>query len=142
MFLDCMLLVLSPCSANYICWVVELHNCLIAVKPMSAQAIRNMPVLQVIAAGRRKFFYVYDLGGAKVERVSKIQGFDKEKSWETFAASPSQDNPTVAFLANGAPEPVTASWPLPARLWMIHTVSCSALVLTSVWYDVKCLSTT
>ena len=58
----------------------------------------------MVAAGRRKFFYVYDLGAAKVERVAKIQGFDKEKSWETFAASPSEANRTVAFLANGVRE--------------------------------------
>ena len=56
----------------------------------------------MVASGRRKFFYIYDLGAAKVERVARIQGFETEKSLESFAASPSEDNPTAAFMMNGA----------------------------------------
>ena len=36
---------------------------------------------QVIAAGRRKHFYVYDLGGGRVERVHGVFGRE-EKSFE------------------------------------------------------------
>ena len=57
---------------------------------------------QVVAAGRRKFFYVYDLAGGRVERVARVQGMDEERSMETFAASPAQDFPLLAFLGNGA----------------------------------------
>ena len=68
----------------------------------------------MVAAGRRKFFYVYDLGASRVERVVRIQGMKTEKSLETFAASPAEDNPTVAFLLNG-----TASF-CGVRLWISH----------------------
>ena len=56
----------------------------------------------MVAAGRRKFFYVYDLAGGRVERVARVQGMDEERSLETFAASPAQESPVLAFLGNGA----------------------------------------
>lgn len=59
-------------------------------------------MLQVVAAGRRRFFYVYHLASGRVERVARIQGMDEERSLETFAASPAQGfGPELAFLGNG-----------------------------------------
>ena len=57
----------------------------------------------MVAAGRRKFFYVYHLGSGRVERVARIQGMEEERSLETFAASPAQESLELAFLGNGAP---------------------------------------
>ena len=47
---------------------------------------------QVVAAGRRKFFYQLDLAGGRVERVAGLFGRD-EKSLESFVASHDQDRP-------------------------------------------------
>ena len=56
----------------------------------------------MVAAGRRKFFYVYHLASGRVERVARVQGMDEERSLETFAASPAQGSgPELAFLGNG-----------------------------------------
>ncbi len=53
----------------------------------------------MVAAGRRKHFYVFDLAAAAVERVAGLTG-RTERSLETFAACASADNPLVAFLGN------------------------------------------
>ncbi|TPX75135.1 hypothetical protein CcCBS67573_g03599 [Chytriomyces confervae] len=42
---------------------------------------------QVVVCGRRKFFYVYDVEGAAVERINGIRGRD-EKSFEHHVSSP------------------------------------------------------
>ncbi|KAI8618905.1 WD40-repeat-containing domain protein [Chytriomyces sp. MP71] len=58
--------------------------------------IKDMPIhsadftadgRQIVACGRRKFFYVYDVEGATVERVNGIRGRD-EKSFEQHTSSP------------------------------------------------------
>ena len=54
---------------------------------------------QVIAAGRRKCFYIYDLAASRVEKVQGILG-RPEKSFESFVTCPSSSNPLVAFLGN------------------------------------------
>eukprot|EP00897_Mesotaenium_endlicherianum_P005820 jgi/Mesen1/5266/ME000263S04377 len=51
----------------------------------------------VIAAGRRKWFYSYDLVAGKVQRVGGIVGRD-ERSLESFQVSP--DGELLAFLGN------------------------------------------
>lgn len=51
----------------------------------------------VVAAGRRNFFFVYDLEAGRVERVNCLIGRD-EKSLECFEVSP--DSKVVAFLGN------------------------------------------
>ena len=51
----------------------------------------------MIATGRRKHFYVFDLEAAKVERVGHLAG-RLEKSRENFAVSPDPGTPLVAFL--------------------------------------------
>ena len=58
--------------------------------------------LQVIASGRRNFFYVLDLGQARVERVHNLMHFDGQRSLESFAACASPANPLVAFLVRNA----------------------------------------
>lgn len=52
---------------------------------------------QVIVAGRRKFFYCFDLIKAKVDRIGPLTGRE-EKSLEVFEVSP--DSKTIAFLGN------------------------------------------
>mmetsp|Transcript_17016 Transcript_17016/g.28701 ORF Transcript_17016/g.28701 Transcript_17016/m.28701 type:complete len:535 (+) Transcript_17016:177-1781(+) len=55
---------------------------------------------QVIMSGRRRHFYVYDLGGGQVERVHGVFGRE-EKSFEGFAAAPEgAHQPMVAFYGN------------------------------------------
>lgn len=51
----------------------------------------------VVAAGRRNFFFVYDLQAGKVERVNCMVGRE-EKSLERFEVSP--DGKIVAFTGN------------------------------------------
>jgi U3 small nucleolar RNA-associated protein 18 len=51
----------------------------------------------VIMSGRRKYYYVYDLQRASVQRVPGIVGRE-EKSFEKFALSP--DNQWIAFLGD------------------------------------------
>eukprot|EP00271_Cylindrocystis_brebissonii_P009231 TRINITY_DN2392_c0_g1_i1.p1 TRINITY_DN2392_c0_g1~~TRINITY_DN2392_c0_g1_i1.p1 ORF type:complete len:600 (+),score=141.35 TRINITY_DN2392_c0_g1_i1:463-2262(+) len=53
---------------------------------------------RVIAGGRRKWFYVFDMAGGQVERVSSIGGGEEERSMENFELSP--DNRLIAFLGN------------------------------------------
>lgn len=52
---------------------------------------------QVIIAGRRKFFYSFDLVMAKVDRIGPLVGRE-EKSLEVFEVSP--DSSTIAFVGN------------------------------------------
>ncbi|KAK9146500.1 hypothetical protein Sjap_006403 [Stephania japonica] len=52
---------------------------------------------QVIAAGRRKFFYTFDLVKAKFEKIGPLIGRE-EKSLETFEVSP--DSSTIAFVGS------------------------------------------
>lgn len=52
---------------------------------------------QVIVGGRRNFFYSFDLGKAKFDRIGPLVGRD-EKSLESFEVSP--DSRTIAFLGN------------------------------------------
>ncbi|KAJ4824415.1 hypothetical protein Tsubulata_033281 [Turnera subulata] len=52
---------------------------------------------QVIIAGRRKFFYCFDVMEAKVDRIGPLVGRE-EKSLEVFEVSP--DSSTVAFVGN------------------------------------------
>ncbi|MBA0561950.1 hypothetical protein Golob_018740, partial [Gossypium lobatum] len=52
---------------------------------------------QVIIAGRRKFFYCFDLVKAKVDKIGPLVGRE-EKSLEVFEISP--DSSTIAFLGN------------------------------------------
>ncbi|XP_020572561.1 U3 small nucleolar RNA-associated protein 18 homolog isoform X2 [Phalaenopsis equestris] len=63
--------------------------------------IRNASFLpngsQVILAGRRKFFYVFDLVKAVVDKIGPLTGRD-EKSLELFEVSP--DSSTIAFAGN------------------------------------------
>ncbi len=60
---------------------------------------------QVIATGRRSFFYVLDLETAKIERVNGIFGRE-EKSFESFAASPSSQ--TAAFFGRDGSVPLVS----------------------------------
>ena len=53
----------------------------------------------MIASGRRKHFYVFDLAAAAVERVAGLTG-RPERSLEAFAACADASNPLVAFLGN------------------------------------------
>ncbi|KAK4603647.1 hypothetical protein RGQ29_012240 [Quercus rubra] len=52
---------------------------------------------QVIVAGRRKFFYSFDLVKAKVDKIGPLVGRE-EKSLEVFEVSP--DSSTIAFVGN------------------------------------------
>ncbi|GAV86825.1 WD40 domain-containing protein [Cephalotus follicularis] len=52
---------------------------------------------QVIIAGRRKFFYSFDLVKAKVDKIGPLVGRE-EKSLESFEISP--DSSTIAFVGN------------------------------------------
>jgi U3 small nucleolar RNA-associated protein 18 len=49
---------------------------------------------EVILSGRRPFFYTYDLGAGKIQKIPRIFG-KQEKSWEKFVVSP--DGQHVAF---------------------------------------------
>ena len=52
---------------------------------------------QVIVAGRRKFFYSFDLVKAKIDKIGPLVGRE-EKSLEVFEVSP--DSSTIAFVGN------------------------------------------
>ncbi|KAM7497540.1 hypothetical protein LguiA_021954 [Lonicera macranthoides] len=52
---------------------------------------------QVIVAGRRKFFYSFDLVKAKMDKIGPLTGRE-EKSLESFEVSP--DSKTIAFIGN------------------------------------------
>lgn len=52
---------------------------------------------QVVIAGRRKFFYTFDLVKAKVDKIGPLLG-RQEKSLESFEVSP--DSSTIAFVGN------------------------------------------
>lgn len=55
----------------------------------------------VIMCGRRPFFYVYDMGAGKAQRVAGCTGVHNEhlKSLEDVCVSPSAGNPLICFLA-------------------------------------------
>ncbi|KAH7281401.1 hypothetical protein KP509_36G046000 [Ceratopteris richardii] len=68
--------------------------------------LENYPILKaafvpdgshVIASGRRKFYYIYDMNAGRVEKMEPLFGRE-EKSLESFEVSP--DGKTVAFLGN------------------------------------------
>mmetsp|Transcript_21125 Transcript_21125/g.54156 ORF Transcript_21125/g.54156 Transcript_21125/m.54156 type:complete len:301 (-) Transcript_21125:69-971(-) len=61
----------------------------------------------IVAAGRRPFFYIYDLTAARVERVAGLMGH-ADKSWETFSVSPNPDSPLIAFLGNQGTIPLVS----------------------------------
>lgn len=73
--------------------------------------LRDMPVAsagwagggrEVIATGRRPFFYAYDVGGGGVQRIARLQG-RAEASLESCVVSPSphaSDTACLAFLGN------------------------------------------
>lgn len=61
--------------------------------------MRCVLLLQIVASGRRKGFFIYDLAAARVEQVQGILG-RQEKSCESFVTCPSGSNPLVAFLGN------------------------------------------
>lgn len=63
------------------------------------QCCKACIIIQVVASGRRKCFYIYDLAASRVERVQGIMG-RQEKSFESFVTCPSGSNPLVAFLGN------------------------------------------
>lgn len=58
-----------------------------------------------VAAGRRPFFYIYDLNAGHVERItappSPHHATKPLKSLETFAVSSSVSDPLAAFLGDG-----------------------------------------
>lgn len=83
-------------------------------RPIGGAASTHLLTCQVVAAGRRKHFYVFDLAAAAVERVAGLTG-RPERSLESFAACSAADNPLVAFLGNQVPcfrETCSGSWPL------------------------------
>ena len=60
---------------------------------------------QIIATGRRPFFYIYDVTASKVERIEgpRIGSPSGKSSLESFAVSPgdeSSSNPVAAFLGD------------------------------------------
>ena len=74
---------------------------------MQGVHIEDMPIYKasfcnsgksILASGRRKFFYIYDITAAKVERIPYIVSTD-EKSLEAFVADPLSSQ--VAFLGTG-----------------------------------------
>eukprot|EP00850_Spirogloea_muscicola_P002635 SM000010S04273 [mRNA] locus=s10:612724:615063:- [translate_table: standard] len=68
--------------------------------PVHKAAFTGPGSLQVLAAGRRQWFYVYDIAAGKVERLGPLHGRE-EKSLESFVASPSVgQSGVVAFLGN------------------------------------------
>ena len=62
---------------------------------------------QVVAAGRRKFFYVHDLEKCHVERVVGCFASRQEKSFERFAASPIGGD-LLAFIGDGGTVPLVS----------------------------------
>ena len=84
------------------------------VRNTSIQSVflQDMPIMNtcfacggntVVAAGRRKYFYVWDVNSESLERIQGVQGFDTN-SLESFAAPPAQlsgdSKARVAFLGN------------------------------------------
>lgn len=63
--------------------------------------------VSVVAAGRRKFFYVFDLAAGRVERVAGLFGRE-ERSLESFVASPSADAPVLAFFGKDGHIPLVS----------------------------------
>ena len=67
---------------------------------------------QIIAAGRRKFFYSVDLGKQSVERTKNVQGVD-DASLEHFvvppaATAPADQRACIAFLGNEGTVPLVS----------------------------------
>lgn len=61
------------------------------------QIIDYPSAMQVIATGRRPFFYLYDLAADKIERLPGPQGHPM-KSLETFAVSPVSASGVCAYV--------------------------------------------
>lgn len=61
---------------------------------------------QVVAAGRRPFFYIMDLESASIEKVAGIFGRE-ERSFESFVASPSAS--MIAFFGRDGCIPLVSS---------------------------------
>ena len=59
----------------------------------------------MVAAGRRKFFYIFDLMAAKIERVAGLFGRE-ERSFESFAASQGGDR--LAFFGDQGHVPLVS----------------------------------
>ncbi|GLI62931.1 hypothetical protein VaNZ11_005782 [Volvox africanus] len=78
---------------------------------------------RVVLAGRRPYFYVYDMGAARVERVLGPAGCP-QKSLEIFAVSPPgtasrspSSDPLVAFTGDGGFIPLVS---LRSRQWVAN----------------------
>ena len=63
--------------------------------------------LQIVASGRRRHFYIYDVATSAVERVSALLS-RHDNSVESFAACSSSSNPLVAFLGNEGSMPLVS----------------------------------
>ena len=63
--------------------------------------------LQIVASGRRRHFYIYDVATSAVERVSALLS-RHDSSVESFAACSSSSNPLVAFLGNEGSVPLVS----------------------------------
>lgn len=63
--------------------------------------------LQIVASGRRRHFYIYDVATSAAERVSAL--LDRpDCSVESFAACSSSSNPLVAFMGNEGSVPLVS----------------------------------
>ncbi|GIL77560.1 hypothetical protein Vretimale_6835 [Volvox reticuliferus] len=78
---------------------------------------------RVVLAGRRPFFYVFDLGAARIERVMGPTGYT-QKSLEKFTVSPPgatsrgpSSEPLAAFTADGGFIPLVS---LRSRQWVAN----------------------
>jgi U3 small nucleolar RNA-associated protein 18 len=79
---------------------------------VSTVLVRDLPITsaawsgdggEVIATGRRPFFYTYDVGGGALHRVPRLLGRN-EKSLESCVVSPGQPSSStslIAFLGSG-----------------------------------------
>ncbi len=71
--------------------------CALIYAKLSISCLKTEGIWQVTAAGRRKHFYIVDLGASKVERISHLTNRE-EKSLESFSVSASPEQPLIAFL--------------------------------------------
>ncbi|KXS11066.1 WD40 repeat-like protein [Gonapodya prolifera JEL478] len=53
---------------------------------------------EVLATGRRKYFYAFDVEAGKVERVAGIRGRDDDRLLDAFTVGGAEGEPMVAFL--------------------------------------------
>lgn len=63
--------------------------------------------VQVIATGRRRFFYLFDLQASRAERISSLTNV-ADRSLERFAVSPFEGQPLVAFLGSKGTIPLVS----------------------------------